>query len=314
MAQVESARVGRRRGAALAAFSLLAVFATAATPAIDVHAASASTLPSVVSTNLCADLFALSLAAPAQLLSVSWKSQDPARSPRAEQARAYAANRASAEEIIHLHPDIVLASRAWRRHPPAARFEALGIRVVVVPLAKTWPEILEVTQWVADQIDRSARGREVVAQTERRLARLAVPAADGRPRSVLYLRPSGGSAGAGSFIDTLLRGAGLTNHATTLGLEGWGRVDLETLLVSPPDLFLLSAYTRDRGYAESQLLRHPAMRSLFTGRRVLRLPTNQGSCSTWHLIETAEYLARQLLTTGAAKDGAAIGERSGAGR
>ncbi|MEM9388715.1 MAG: ABC transporter substrate-binding protein [Pseudomonadota bacterium] len=220
------------RCAVLAALSVMGVFATAPALANDADAASASTRPSVVSTNLCADLFALGLAEPSQLLSVTWKSQDPARSPRAEQARAYAPNRASAEEIIHLHPDIVLASRAWRRHPQAARFEELGIRVVVVPLAKTWPEILEATQWVADQIDRSDRGREVVAQTERRLAQLAEPAAAGRPRSVLYLRPSGGSAGAGSFIDTLLRGAGLTNHATTLGLEGWGRVDLETLLVS----------------------------------------------------------------------------------
>ncbi|MEM9388737.1 MAG: hypothetical protein AAGA68_27090 [Pseudomonadota bacterium] len=85
--------------------------------------------------------------------------------------------------------------------------------------------------------------------------------------------------------------------------------------MSPPDVFLLSAYTRDRGYAESQLLRHPAMRSLFADRDVLELPPNQGSCSTWHLIETAEYLARQLPThDGLAAAGAAKGGRSGAAR
>ncbi|MEM1092676.1 MAG: hypothetical protein AAGI67_19970, partial [Pseudomonadota bacterium] len=121
-------------------------------------------------------------------------------------------------------------------------------------------------------------------------------------RSVLYLRPSGGSAGAGSYIDMLLTGAGLGNHATKLGLEGWGRLDLEQLLLSPPDLFLLSDYTRDRGHAEGQLLRHPAMRAILADRPVLRLPSNQGSCATWNLINTAEFLAEQLASPLVAQD------------
>ena len=205
---------------------------------------------------------------------------------------------ASAEEIVALSPDIVLASRAWRRHPQASQFTALGIRVVVVPLARTWPEILDVTQWVAGQIGRAERGREVVAQTEIRLAALrAVAPAEGA-RKVLYLRPNGGSAGAGSYIDTLLVGAGLTNHATVLGLEGWGRFNLERLLVAPPDLFLLSDYRRDRGHAKSQLLRHPVMQRMLAERPALHLPSSQGSCSSWHLIDTAEFLSRQLASPG----------------
>lgn len=264
--------------------------------------AASLTPPTVVSTNLCADLLALSLTSPEQLLSVSWKSQDPTRSSMAAEAAKYHANASDAEEIIALKPDIVLASRAWRRHPQAANFEALGIRIVVVPLARTWPDILSVTQWVAEKLGREERGRTLVKETQRRLDKLEASAKAKSQRSVLYLRPSGGSAGAGSYIDTLLTGAGLGNHATKLGLEGWGRLDLEQLLLSPPDLFLLSDYTRDRGHAEGQLLRHPAMRAILADRPVLRLPSNQGSCATWHLINTAEFLAGQLASPLMAQD------------
>ncbi|MEM6576475.1 MAG: ABC transporter substrate-binding protein, partial [Pseudomonadota bacterium] len=48
--------------------------------------AASLTPPTVVSTNLCADLLALSLTSPEQLLSVSWKSQDPTRSSMAAEA------------------------------------------------------------------------------------------------------------------------------------------------------------------------------------------------------------------------------------
>ena len=63
----------------------------------------------VVSTNLCTDQLAMLLAAPGQLVSVSWLAADPRSSTMAAEAARYPANHGLAEEIFLLSPDLVLA-------------------------------------------------------------------------------------------------------------------------------------------------------------------------------------------------------------
>ncbi len=251
-------------------------------------------LPTLVSTNLCADLVALSLAHPRQILSVSQKSQDPARSPYVAQAQQYLANTGGAEEIIHLQPDIVLASRRWKSHPQGKEFLRLGIDVIVLPPAASWPEIIDTTQWLADRIGRTARGEQVVHQLAQRLAALKRSA---RPLSVLYLRPTGGSAGSATFVNTVMKAAGIQNHAGKLGLKGWGNVPLERILMEPPDAFLISNFVRDNGHEETRISRHPVLTGLLADKPRYTMNNGYWSCDTWHLIHAAEHLRKQITTS-----------------
>lgn len=253
--------------------------------------AGAAALPTVVSTNLCADMLALSLAAPAQLLSVSRKSQDPRQSSMAELAREFPANDATAEEIIALHPDIVLASRRWQAHNQAELLSRHGIRTVVVPYPTTWQQIFDSTSWVAGQIGREAAGSELVADVQARLARLQQRP---RPLSALYLRANGGSAGANTYVDTVFQALGLRNHLASLGRSGWSRYALEDLVDSPPDVFVSADMLIDNGYAKSAYSRHQRLQQLMATRPVLRISGNRWGCSDWQLIHAAEQLAAQL--------------------
>lgn len=63
----------------------------------------------VLSMNLCTDQLAMLLAAPGQLISVSYLAQDPRASVMAEEAMTYDVNHGLAEEIFLLQPDLVLA-------------------------------------------------------------------------------------------------------------------------------------------------------------------------------------------------------------
>ena len=256
-------------------------------------------LPTIVSTHLCADQLALSLAAPEQILSLSYKSQDPLRSRHAARALAYPANRGNSEEVIQFKPDIVLASRRWRNHPQQRQFSILDIRVVVVPLSNSWQEVFANTQWLADQIGQSQRGRDLISDVRNRLQALRQSAtAAGEPvPSLLYLRPNGGSSGEGTYIDMLIRALGFHNHAATLGLKGWGQLALETIVMHPPDYFLLSGHVRDSTRGNSRLSRHPLLQQLLDKQTVLVLPADTGYCADWQIIDTAEYLAGQLTAT-----------------
>ncbi len=260
-------------------------------PAVAADLPRQSGLPRVVSTNLCADQLVLRLAAPEQLLSVSAQSQDPQLSSMPELARRFPANHASAEEIIALHPDLVLASRRWLAHNRAELLRSHGIEVLVIPFPTSWADIFANTRLVADKLNRTAEGEALLADAQARLDRLK---AQPRPQRALYLRPNGGSAGRDTYVDTVFQAVGLTNHQAALGRVGWGRFDLETLVVNPPDLFVSADMVIDQGYAKSAYARHPRVRELLATHPVLHVTGNRWGCSDLQLVDSAEQLAAQI--------------------
>ena len=248
-------------------------------------------LPTVVSTNLCADLLALQLAAPEQLLSVSRKSQDAALSPLAVQAQQFPANDSSAEEIIALRPDIVLASKRWQSRHQSALFEHLGMRLVVVTFPLTWEEIFQSTRTVADALQRTETADVLLTDVQQRLQKLQQRE---RPLQVLYLRPNGGRAGRHTYVDTVLASVGAINHAAVRGHVGWGRFALEDMVLHPPEVFLLGDFARDAAWSRNGYARHPRLQQLLAQTPHAQLNGNHWGCGNWQLIEAAEAIAAQL--------------------
>lgn len=248
-------------------------------------------LPRVMSTNLCADVLALSLADPAQIVSVSRKSQDPRRSSLHERARHHAANDGSAEEVLARRPDVVLASRRWQARHQAALFARHGIEIITVPFPTDWDGIFASTRHIAARLGRTAAGEALVADVQARIARLQAAA---QPVRALYLRPNGGSAGAGTHVDAVFQAAGVRNHAAESGRRGWGRIALEDVVADPPDVFVVSNMVNDSAYARSGFARHPLLRALLARRPVVHMDGNDWGCSNWQLVEAAEDIAAQL--------------------
>ncbi|WP_159912677.1 ABC transporter substrate-binding protein [Pantoea sp. 18069] len=253
--------------------------------------AAATPLPRLMSTNICADVLALSLADSAQIVSLSRQSQDAQRFSMAEKARQFTANEATAEDVLHLKPDLVLASRRWNARHQQTLFKRHDVRIVTVPFPTDWEGIDRSTVQIGRAIGREAAAQQLLADTRARRAQLqATP----RPFSALYLRPNGGSAGTGTHVDAVLTAAGLRNHATALGLKGWGRIDLERILHNPPDMFITPSMVNDLAYARSALSRHPQMKTLLQRIPLVTLQQNDWGCSNWQLIEAAEAVAAQI--------------------
>lgn len=254
-------------------------------------AVGAGALPTLMSTNICADTLALSLAAPQQILSLSRQSQDAQRFSLAAQARQFPANEATAEDVLHLQPQVVLASRRWNARHQTALLQRHGVQIVTVPFPTDWEGIFSSTRKMGQALGREAAAQALLDSLSARLAQLrGTP----RPFKVLYLRPNGGSAGAQTHVDAVLTAAGLRNHASALGLQGWGRIDLERIVQNPPDIFITSGLVNDAAYARSGLSRHPQMQKLLQHIPVVVLQHNDWGCSNWQLIEAAESVAAQI--------------------
>jgi len=251
--------------------------------------------PKVVSTDLCSDLLLLQIAHPQQILSVSAAARNPDLSPLAERAARYPANRGSVEELLRLSPDIALVYQGWNGRGHGALLARRAVQVVPLPYPSNWPEALAIARRTAELIGRVDEVERLVAQAERRIATLSdrLP-----PLRVLYLRPNGGSAGLGTYVDDLLRRLGLRNIAAEQGMRGWGRFPLEHLVGSPPDVFLLGYFDQVHPRSKSAYGRHPVLRDLLDRVPVVHVPGGGWGCGGIEMVEVAEHIVAQVLSIG----------------
>ncbi len=236
------------RARALAAAAILAL---ASAGAGSVAAAPAR----VVSINLCTDQLAMLLAAPGQLVSVSWLTQDPETSPVAEAAMAYPANHGGAEEIFLMRPDLVLAG-SYTARASVSILRRLGVPVIEFAPADSLEEIPARIAQMGAALGREAAAADLAKAFAADLAS-ARRAAEPRPRAAL-LYANSYTSGAGTLADSIVDAAGLDNIGAELGYVGMARLPLELLIMSRPDLLV-----EEHRYAAPALAKetfaHPAL-------------------------------------------------------
>ncbi len=227
---------------------------------VAVPAAWADAPARVVSINLCTDQIAMMLAAPGQLVSVSYLARDPRSSAMALEALAYPVNRSGAEEIYLMKPDLVLGG-TWSTPATVSMLRRLGIRVETLPPADSFAETAEQIRAVGRLMGREAEGEALAGAFEARLASFPLTGEDAaRPRLALYAA-NGITSGAGSLSDEIIRRAGFANVADEVELPANGQLSLERLVLAAPDVIVTSQVFPGRSEAEA-ILDHPALRAL----------------------------------------------------
>jgi iron complex transport system substrate-binding protein len=254
-------------------------------------------LPRVMSTNLCADLLLVALAAPEQIVSLSRQSQDPTLSVIADRAAAYPGNAGGVEDLLYHRPDKALVYRGWTGGRFAALLAGRGIELIEVPYPSDWDDALATARSVGKQIGRAEAGAALAAGAEQRMRELA----DGLPGlRALYLRPGGGSAGGDTYVDDAITRLGLENLAAAQGHVGWGAYPLELIVTHPPDVFLLGYFEQRQALTASAYARHPLLRRLLARIPTVQVPSRLFGCGGLELVGAAEAIAEQVrsLDTG----------------
>lgn len=207
--------------------------------------------PSIVSLNPCADAILAEVAAPGQLLAISHYSHDPAASSMpADQAARYASTGGTAEEVIALAPDVVVADSFLA---PATRsaLERARIRVKALGIAgDVESSIAQVRQMAAVTGERT-RGEALARRID-----AAWEAADhaGDPVSTLLWQEGGIVPGPDSLVARMLERSGFTLHSAARGLGQGAYLPLEEVLADPPELVLAAG--------DERMLTHPVLRQV----------------------------------------------------
>jgi iron complex transport system substrate-binding protein len=242
----------------------------------------------VVSLNLCTDQLALALAAPGQLVSITWLARDRSSSALWREAAAVPMNHGLAEEIIPLRPDLVLAGTHTTR-PAVAILRRIGVPVAEFAAVDTLDAMRAQIREMARVLDRPAAGEEMLTELDRRLAAIRRPATDAPPVAAVY-QANGVTVGDGSLVDNLLRLAGFDNLAPKIGLKRYAQMPTELLVLHRPDLLIVSRLRQTPSLAEA-MTRH---RGIWHGRdtaAALEMPPGLWSCGGLPALTALELLA-----------------------
>ncbi|MDF7777088.1 ABC transporter substrate-binding protein [Sphingomonas sp. AOB5] len=190
----------------------------------------------IVSTNPCADQMLLALVPPERIAAISHYSQDPgATSIPLDVARRFRTTTGTAEEVIALQPELVVASSFT---PPATRaaYERAGLKMLYldspVTIAGSKAQIVE----LAKAVGAAPRGAELVAQIDAAVA--AVRPGRARPAALLFIAGDLVNGG-GTLLDEMLITAGFRDAAADYGLMSTGTLPVETIVSRPPAVILI---------------------------------------------------------------------------
>jgi iron complex transport system substrate-binding protein len=285
------------RGVLNALVSLLLL--AAAPPAARSQETAAAAPRRIVSLNLCTDQLLVDLVPRERIAAVSFLATDRSLSAAASSLRGLKQLKGTAEEVLALDPDLVIAGE-YTTGPTVDLLKRLGVNVLVVPLASDFAGMKDTLRMLGKATGTPERAEAMIADFDERIAsaRSVVPA---RPTAVAY-QVNSLASGAGTLLDAALDAAGFRNIARDAKLGPAGRLPLEELVAAPPDLIVLANAPDEFKTVLADNLRHPAFRSLLDKRPHVHLPMPMWMCATPRIADAVEVLA-SMKRTGLARAG-----------
>jgi iron complex transport system substrate-binding protein len=257
--------------------------------AMPVSAASAASLPRVVSMNVCSDQLLLSLADPEQILGLSRFSRD---AWLAGDTHHYPRLSGGAEDVLVLKPDVVLAN-LYDKRSTRELLKANGMHLAELSVPRTLDEVKGQILELGDIVGHRDRAAQQIARLDAALARARQAVAD-RHYRVLPLSRRGWVAGSEGFVGALLAETGLFNAAGDLGFSFGGYASLEAIVSLKPDLLLVSQagdFARDDGQA---FLLHPALARFYPPGKRIAIPERLTECGGVTLADALDVLTAEL--------------------
>lgn len=176
------------------------------------------------------------LVPPERIAAISHYSQDPtSTSIPIDVARRFRATTGTAEEVIALKPDLVIAS-SFTSSSTREAYARAGLKTLYldspVTIAASKAQVTELARAIGAE-------HEGVAMNARIDAALAASRPVGPPVPALVWIGGNMVSGEGNLLDELLRVSGFSNQAAHYGLQFTGTLPIERVVIDPPRVMLV---------------------------------------------------------------------------
>ena len=247
----------------------------------------------VVSMNLCTDQIAMLVAAPGQLVSVSYLAARPDVSLMSGQTAGLALNHGLAEEILRLDPDLVIAG-TYTRRATVNLLRRLGRRVEEFAPANSFADIRENVRRMGDLLGRKAQAARLIAAFDAEAGALAAAPPDEDAPVLGSFGANSYTTGGGTLENEIVGAAGLRHLGEELEITGTTRLPLEALVLADPDYVLLWERSLGDPSRAAEILRHPVLDARFGGERRVSADSRAWICGTPLTLEAVAKLRAEI--------------------
>lgn len=245
----------------------------------------------IVSLNMCADELIIALADPGQIAGLTEWARDPDLSFYAERARALPITHRSAEEVMALHPDVVIGA-PYRTKAALGPLKAAHVPMVDLPMEEGGEGMNALIRTVAAAVGHPDRGEAMIASIQSDLARIGPP--PGRGRVAAYYQRQGYLTGTGTLVDDMMRRVGLVNLTTRIGRPALSKLSLEEMALARPDFLLMDSGTEEVSDRGSAMLHHPLLDRVVPSGRRIYIPQSLTVCAGPSFPKAVALLAERI--------------------
>jgi iron complex transport system substrate-binding protein len=242
--------------------------------------------------NLCTDQLLISLADREQIVGLSRYARERSESFAADDARQFRILSGGAEDILQLHPDVVVASQFDKRSTRELLKEK-GIYLFEFAVPRNLDEVKAQIRQMGDLVGHPDRASAEIVRLNDAIAR-ARSAVSKRRVTVLPLSRRGWVSGSDSLLSSLLAETGLFNAAGDLGVAFGGYASLEAIVNARPDFIVVAdagELAEDDGHA---FLLHPALERFYPPSRRIVIPERLTVCGGVMLADALDRLVSEL--------------------
>jgi iron complex transport system substrate-binding protein len=217
----------------------------------------------IISTFLCTDEYVFRMVPRGDIAALSFEAADrhPVVSTIADDVRAAGVPtiRPSSETVLAREPDLVVM---YAGTMPALRDQLARAHVPVldVPWPSSLADVRKVTAMLGEKLDARARAAAMLAEMDRKIARVRAQAPSTPVRTLIY--EANGYTGTGVLTNEMMSIAGLENIAPALKPTRLDTVPVETVLARAPELLILSGDPAAQRSRADLVPHHPALARL----------------------------------------------------
>jgi iron complex transport system substrate-binding protein len=258
----------------------------------------------IISLSLCTDQLLLNLVPPERINAVSYMAQKPYYSFESKKAAKLPIIYGDAESTLSKRPDLIIAS-SYSARTTVHLLRRLGYPVDVFPPASNLDDILANIERLGRLTKRNAQAKRLIEKLtrENRALKAKLPSDPAKRPTAALLHANGYLPGANSLAGWIAQSAGYRRWHP-LSKTASGRLDLEQLILSPPDAIIIND-TQYHGRAKAEeIFSHPILQRLAGRITLLRLDGRHTNCGTPHILDAVRQLMAQRPRAGAAKKAA----------
>ena len=243
----------------------------------------------IVSTNPCADAMLVELVPDDRIAAISHYSADPmATSISIETARRFRTTAGTAEEVIALDPDLVVAS-SFTQASTREAYRRAGLDVLYLDSPTTIAGSKAQVAELAEAVGAPAAGDALIARIDAAVA-AARPPAEPPVAALVWI---GGNlvSGSGTLLSEMLDRAGFRDAAADYGLRFTGYLPAEHVVADPPRVMLVPDAPGRSASARAAQLRGRVLSHMGARVEQAHFPRHLVNCGGPVIVEAMTRLA-----------------------